>query len=71
MKRLQHAGRETLQHNVRPIHQPKDNLAPLGTANVDRDASFARVEVVVADRAFGARLPVLEWTERANRIDPF
>ena len=71
MKGLQHAGRETLQHDVRPIHQPQNNFPPLGPADIDRDASFARVEVVIADRAFGARLPILEWPERAHRIDAF
>src|SRR5258708_28023228 len=51
MQRLEHAGREAFQHDIRPLSKSQYNLTALGTADIDRDASLARVEVVISDRA--------------------
>src|SRR5260370_38184124 len=71
MKRIEHAGGEAFENDIRPLHESKDELTSLGTADIDRDATFASVEVMITDGALGPGLPVLERTECADRIDAF
>src|ERR1019366_8673907 len=66
---VEHAGREAFEHHVGPLREAHHELAALRIANVERDASLAGVQIVIAHRAFRPRASVLEWAEGAHRID--
>src|SRR5262245_3640511 len=69
MQVLEYAGGETLQHHIGPLAQAQHKLPSLRLADIERDAAFAGVEIVIAHRSLGASLSVLERTKSADRVD--
>src|SRR3982074_803012 len=69
LQTLEHAGRETLEHNIGPIDQAQNKIASARFLEVDSDAALSGVQVVIRDRTLGPALPVLERSEGSQRID--
>ena len=69
LQTFEHAGREAFEDDIGPIDEAQNKIASARFLEVDCDAAFSGVQVVIGNRALGSVLPVLEWSECAQRID--
>src|SRR5258705_7191425 len=69
LQTLEYAGGEALEHDVGSIDEAQNKIASTRFLEIDCNAPFSGVQVVIRNRTLGAALPVLEWSECAQRID--
>src|SRR6266849_8309711 len=69
LQTLEHTGRKALEDDIAPIDEAQDKIASARFLEIDCDAAFSGVQVVIRNRTFGSALPVFERSEGAQRID--